>query len=201
MYLAVRAPGDIGDVTFCGKVVYLQINGFPAGKIVHANGYLFRVHAVHGVFDLLELSGAGVDVQKGKPGNLVLVFAVKGHFAAVRRHVPAGVNPELVAAYRFSVYQVGAVGGGNHKALLPLVVPGEEAAAVCEEGVALFGGFLGFVGKGAVGLQEHAGNAGIAHALVDGLFHGEVFTVVGGLYVHNGVLGPSKVQARRAPAR
>ena len=149
---AVRAPGDVGDVTFCGKVVYFQINGFSAGKIVHANGYLFRVHAVHGVFDLLELSGAGVDVQKGKPGNLVLVFAVKGHLAAVRRHVPAGINPKLVAAYRFSVYQVGPVGGGNHKALFPLVVPGEEATAVCEEGVALFGGFLGFVGKGAIGL-------------------------------------------------
>ena len=190
--LGIRAPGDVGDIALRAEVIYLEVGGAARGKVIDAHGHLLGVHSVHGVFDLPQFSGTGPDVQKREPAYLVLVFSIEGHGAAVRAHVPAVVNAELVPAHRFSVNQVGSVGGRNHKVEVFLEVFGVEAAFLLVEGVSALGTGGRFVGDAAVGLQEEAGSAGIAHTPVDGFLHGEVLARMGFPYVDDAVLGKRK---------
>lgn len=190
--LGIRAPGDVGDIALRGEIVHLEVGGVARGKVVYAHGHFFGVHPVHGILDLPELSGAGLDVQEREPANLVLVFAVEGHGRAVRAHVPAIVDAELVAAHRFSIDQVGAVGGGYHEVEVLLEVLGIEAAFLLVEGISALGMTGGLVGDGAVGLKEQARSAGIAYPPVDGFLHGEVLARMGFSHIDDAVLRKRK---------
>ena len=149
----VRAPGNVGDVPFLGEILHIQPYGGAGGEIIDPNGHLFGSHPVHGVLDLREGSGAGVDVQQRELGHHGLVFPVESHFGTVRRHIPAGIDAEFVSAYRFPENQIGTVGRGDDKTLFPCVVPGKKAAPVREEGIAGLGALGHPFVDGAIGLQ------------------------------------------------
>ena len=191
---AVRTPTDVGDIPLGGKIFHLQPGGASGGEIIDPHGHFLGVHAVHGVLDELELSGAVPDVQKGEFRHLGLVFPVESHFGAIRAHEPAGIDAEFVAADGFSVNDILAVGGGNDKALFADIVPGEEASAFLKEGKALLRGLFlrPTLDHAAIVIKLEKRRAGVAGASVDGFFHGEVPSGMRGARVKDALLSIRK---------
>ena len=181
----IGAPGKVGDVAGVVEILHVQPDGLAGGEGVNAHGNNLGGHAVHGVVDELELSGAGFNVQEGELGNLALVFLVKRHLGGIRRQVPSGIDAELVAAHAFSVNGAGIRGLGNADGDVLITVFYIQAAFFREEGEPALGGRR-------PGGHLVPGDAGIAHSFENGLFHGEVFTRMGRAGVNNPVLRKSK---------
>ena len=123
--LAVRAPGDVGDIAFLREISNVQPYGFFADNVKNTYGNVLRGHSVHGIIDFLEAAGAGFYVQKRELCDLSLVLAVEGHFCRIRRHKPAGVDAKLVAAYSLAIDYAGVVGQGDGDCAIGPIVTGK----------------------------------------------------------------------------
>ena len=107
--LFVRAPGKVGDVTFFGKVIYIQPNGAIFLEIINADFQKLRIHTVHGVFNELQLSGAGLDIQDREIRDVGLVFSVIGQFDMGRRPFKALCKAKLVSHGSAAVNNIGTL--------------------------------------------------------------------------------------------
>ena len=183
--LAVRAPGQVGDVPLFAEIPYIQPDSLGRCKAVHAHADVLRGHAVHGIVKELELAGAGLDVEERELAYAALVLLVEGHLGGVRAHVPSGIDAKLVAAYGFSVDDTGVCRLGDADGGVLLAVFGIQAALVCKEREPA-------LARGRHVREFVARDTAIAYTPEDGFFHGEVFAGMGFPYVDDAVLCKKK---------
>ena len=79
-----RPPCYVGQITFIIKISDIHPNGGVFCCIIDSQCYDLRLHAVHGVPDLLESTGAGCDVQQRELRDAALILLVERNTAAVR---------------------------------------------------------------------------------------------------------------------
>ena len=109
--LAVRAPGDIGEVTV-SRVTGLQIERSSRRYVIDADGDLMAGLSCHWVFVGLVGGAAAIDIYLRIVCHHRLVHAIEGESLSVGTPKGAFLDTELVAVYALSIdYLTAAVGG------------------------------------------------------------------------------------------
>ena len=62
--VSVRCPADVGQILVISEVVYLKIYALAGHEVIDSHLNVFRVHSGHRIFDFLEASCPGGDVQE-----------------------------------------------------------------------------------------------------------------------------------------